>query len=246
MTCFRNLRAWALLGLGASVLLASESDTLNRIWNGVYTAAQAQRGKDRFEKSCSECHNADLGGGKAPALRGAAFLKDWESGSTQILFVKLRDSMPAADPGSVPDQDKVDILAYLLQVNGFPAGKTELDQKELDKIQIVPKDGPAAPPNFALVRVVGCLSRGARNDWTLTRSTEPALATADKPSAEALKEAGAKSLGAITFDLIGAVPFQPGSFTGQKMEARGLLYRDPARNLINLTSLKTTGESCGN
>lgn len=239
-----SLRVCSLLALAASLLLADGGD-LEKIWSGVYTAAQAQRGKGDFEKSCSECHKVDLSGGRAPALRGAGFLKDWESASTHVLFVKLRDSMPAADPGSVSDQDKIDILAFLLQANGFPPGQTELDPKELDKIQIVPKGAPATP-NFSLVRVVGCLARGPRNDWTLARSSEPELAGEKAPAPASLKEAADKPLGEVTFDLIGVVPFQPESFAGQKMEARGLLYRDSTRNLINLTSLKTTGKTCGN
>jgi hypothetical protein len=40
------------------------------------------------------------------------------------------------------------------------------------------------------------------------------------------------------------VPFSPASHVGQKMEARGLVYIDPADSKISLTSLKPTGEAC--
>jgi hypothetical protein len=39
-------------------------------------------------------------------------------------------------------------------------------------------------------------------------------------------------------------PFQPESHTGQKMEARGLIYSEPGDERINLTSLRATGGSC--
>jgi S-disulfanyl-L-cysteine oxidoreductase SoxD len=201
------------------VTFASETDT--RIWSGVYTTAQAERGRSNFEKSCSNCHNSDLSGSvRGPALQGEGFLKNWANTTADTLFIKLRDSMPATYPESVPDTEKIDILAYLLQANGFPAGKTELalNQKELETIQIVQK-GEQAVSNFALVRLAGCLMPG-NNRWSLTTP-----------------QAG-------TFDLLGALRFQPESHTGQEVEARGLLYRDSGKSLLNLISLETTGTGC--
>ena len=151
--CLAMLASASSAGLVAAEN-ADEKPGDSRIWNGVYTAAQAQRGKENFDKSCSNCHNADLNGSvRAPSLRGDRFLKNWGNGSANVLFVKLRDSMPATYPDTVPDAIKIDILAYLLQVNGFPSGKEELqlDSKELEDIQIVQK-GEQAVPNFALVR----------------------------------------------------------------------------------------------
>jgi hypothetical protein len=37
--------------------------------------------------------------------------------------------MPPNDPGTLSRQQIVDILSYVLSVNGFPSGKTELDSK---------------------------------------------------------------------------------------------------------------------
>jgi mono/diheme cytochrome c family protein len=241
----------ALLALAAAVSFAAENEDRkpgDRIWSGVYTAAQADRGKENFEKSCSNCHNSDLNGSvRAPSLRGDRFMKNWVNESANVLFVKLRDSMPATYPETVSNETKIDILAYLLQVNGFPAGKSELklDPKELDDIQIIQK-GEQAAPNFALVRIVGCLSQSAGKSWNLTRTSEPAVIKDDKPTPAALKEAAGNALGTGTFDLLNTVPFKPDSHKGEKAEARGLLYRDSGRNLLNLTSLETTGEGCGN
>jgi mono/diheme cytochrome c family protein len=213
-----------------------------------YTTAQAERGKADYEKNCSECHNSDLNGtAKAPALHGDAFLKTWESGSVYALFVKLRDSMPAGHAASITEAEKIDILAFLLQVNGIPAGQSELksDRKELESVQIAPK-GQQTVPNFAVVRLVGCLTPASGKSWTLTRTTEPEVTHEDMPTPAALKDAAEKMLGSGAFGLLGAVAFKPESHAGQKMEARGLLYRDSGRNLLNLTSLETTGQACGN
>ncbi len=223
-----------------------ENSGQSSIWNGVYTTAQAARGKDTFQQTCSSCHNVDLNGSaRAPALRGDGFLKHWDNGSTHALFVKMRDSMPENSPEAVSEQEKVDILAYLLQANGFPAGKTELSVKEIDNIQIVQK-GAQATPNFALVRVVGCLTPGSGRNWALTQSTEPALTREDKPTTAELQDAAQTALGAAAFQLLNTVPFKPASLAGQKVEARGLLYRDSGRDLLNLTALESTGANCGN
>lgn len=242
----KRARFYATVAVAAAAACASEQD--GRIWNGVYTATQAARGKARFEESCSNCHNSDLNGSvRGPALHGDRFFKDWENTSANVLFVKLRDTMPATYPDAVSEEVKLDILAYLLQTNGFPAGNTELklDRKELDEILIVRK-GEQAAPNFSLVRVVGCLAPGAGKYWTLTRATEPSVIRDETPTTADLKDAAAKPLGADAFELLGTFPFQPDSHKGQKMEARGLLYRDSAKNLLNLTSLATTGADCVN
>jgi hypothetical protein len=254
----RRIRsAWIVLlaAAGSAVMFGAdggdEKPGDSKIWNGVYTAAQAERGKENFVKSCSNCHNADLNGSvRAPSLRGEHFMGNWGNGSANALFVKLRDSMPATYPDTVPEAIKIDILSYLLQVNGFPAGKTELklDQDELDDIQIVRK-GDQTVPNFALVRVVGCLTpgpvkNGAKN-WTLTRTSEPAATKDDLPTPAALKDAETKALGSGSFDLVSTAAFKPESHQGRKVEARGLLYRDSSRNLLNLTSLEDGGGDCG-
>jgi quinoprotein glucose dehydrogenase len=129
----------ALLALSTSVTFGFQhtegSPAEGVIWNGVYTTARASRGKANYEKTCSECHNSDLNGtATAPGLHGDAFLKTWENGSTYALIVKLRDSMPADDPAPISDEVKIDVLAFLLQANGFPAGQSELklNQKELE------------------------------------------------------------------------------------------------------------------
>ena len=33
-----------------------------KVWDGVFTSAQAARGKAPFERSCARCHNVELSG----------------------------------------------------------------------------------------------------------------------------------------------------------------------------------------
>ncbi len=120
----------ALLVAGTAVVAwdgAGAAGQGRTVWDGVYTAEQARRGAEAYEQVCAECHGADLGGGDmAPSLAGVEFVYNWHGFSARDLFERLRVSMPPAQPNSVSRQEKADILAFILEVNGMPAGDTEL------------------------------------------------------------------------------------------------------------------------
>lgn len=96
-------------------------------WSGVYTEDQVKLGKPAYVKHCAECHGKDfLGDGFAPGLKGPEFLANWNGLSVGDLVDRIRISMPPTNPNEVTVKEKVEIVAYLLAENGFPAGKTEL------------------------------------------------------------------------------------------------------------------------
>ena len=217
------------------------------IWNGVYTAAQAARGKTTFETACIRCHGADLAGTNGPPLVGDKFFANWETDSLNSLFVKIRDTMPPNFGTILEPEAKLEILTYILQVNKFPAGSEDLkvDSETLDAIQIVRKAGDtAAAPNFALVQVVGCLSQGPNSGWVLTNSSTPVIAKDQASTPDALKRAEAQALGSDTFQLVSVNQFKPDLHKGHKVEAKGLLYQDPGDKRINLTSMQMVASSC--
>jgi mono/diheme cytochrome c family protein len=109
--------------------------------DGVYTEAQAKRGKDQFEYSCARCHLSTLEGDPGrdvPALVGEDFLADWRNHPVGDLFVSISKSMPADSPATLDAATYVDILVYILQVNKFPAGNEELgpEMRRLESIVI--------------------------------------------------------------------------------------------------------------
>jgi cytochrome c5 len=221
------------------------------IWDGVFTTAQADRGKAALlQNGCNGCHGAELAGDKGPALKGDRFIADWENGSLNRLLTRIRETMPPLNAEQVPPPTKLDIVAYLLEVNGFPAGSTELslDAETLDGIQIVRKGAESAgPPNFALVQVVGCLTERPNGRWALTNATEPVLTKDETPNPIAAKAAPANPIGTQTFELVSVrSAFHPESHRGHKMEARGLLYRELNYAELNLTSLEMAGSTCTN
>ena len=113
--------------------------------DGVFTDAQAARGKAQYNTSCSTCHMEDLSGsGQALPLAGDAFMDVWEGQSVADLLGLVQGTMPQDKPGSLTSQEAIDIITYLLQQNKFPAGKEELknDPDALKNI-LITKKAPA-------------------------------------------------------------------------------------------------------
>jgi cytochrome c5 len=214
-----------------------------RIWQGVYTTAQAERGKASYNSSCLRCHGDTLQGNTAPALSGDRFFTTWGSEPIASLFAKIRDTMPPNFGTSIDDQTKLDVVAYILQTNGYPGGPGELTQNgsDLASAQILKKGEQAIVQNFSLVQTVGCLARGADNTWILTRTSDPLVTRDDVPTAQSLASAATRPLGTRTFRLLSAKPFSPEAHQGHKMEARGLIYSEAGDERLTLTSLQMAG-----
>ena len=117
----------ALVASSFFVLRAQEPAESRSVWDGVYTEEQAKRGDEVYKKECAACHGAELTGGEsAPPLTGGAFQANWNGLTLGDLFDRIRKTMPQAKPGSLTRQQDSDVLAFMLSMNKFPAGKTEL------------------------------------------------------------------------------------------------------------------------
>jgi len=100
------------------------------VWDGVYTEEQSKRGEALYGASCAKCHGDTLTGGEAaPPLTGGEFLANWNGLTVGDLFERIRISMPADRPGALSSAQNADILAHMLRMNQFPAGKTELERQ---------------------------------------------------------------------------------------------------------------------
>jgi S-disulfanyl-L-cysteine oxidoreductase SoxD len=109
---------------------AAPAGDAKSIWDGVFTAEQAERGAEAYKTSCSECHGGDLmGDGFAPALSGADFQGNWNDLSVGDLFERIRISMPPSGPSGVTPAQKADIVAHIFNFNKYPAGTVELEPK---------------------------------------------------------------------------------------------------------------------
>jgi cytochrome c len=130
------LGALALMAPGAGVQAQVEAAPRS-VWEGVFSAEQAARGKALYAARCTSCHGAGLeGADAAPSLAGARFIDNWQGQSAADLAMRIRTTMPLDDPGTLGVAASVDITAYLLEANQFPAGAAELPRTSLSLQQI--------------------------------------------------------------------------------------------------------------
>jgi alcohol dehydrogenase (cytochrome c) len=122
----------------------------------LFTAAQADQGKAIFEASCASCHGATLTGGSAPALAGPAFQRSWDDPRITLddLFFVLRTTMPPNASGTLTPAQHAAVFAYILQMNGYPAGTTTLADTtvglQLERVRAAAPAvaEPPSPPAF--------------------------------------------------------------------------------------------------
>jgi mono/diheme cytochrome c family protein len=213
------------------------------VWDGSYTDAQAQRGETVYAAECSSCHGDDLTGQQS-RLIGDRFMRDWREDNLGNLFHRIKTTMPRRAAGSLSDAQYLDVVAYILQQNTFPAGARELDADVAASILLVGKEGPQPVPEFALIQLSGCLTQDPGGNWILTNATDPSRTrTPDLTSDDVKVSAAATASGTGTYRLMDALAYHPDAHKGQRTSVKGLLIRRP-ENRINVTALETIASSC--
>ncbi len=221
------------------------------ILDGVFTQAQAERGLAAYTEHCARCHRDNLRGNpEALGLTGTRFIDAWREDSLFSLFDHMATRMPREPRTTLPAPVYVDILAFVLHFNGYPAGGQELTVDQLKAVRFVDKVGPQPLPNLALVRVVGCLTPGEKGAWTLSAATDPVRDNAGRTTTpDELRASGAAPLGTGNFELqnLDFLPggFKPEAYGGQKVQVKGALVRRQVDERINVTSLEPVADSCG-
>jgi mono/diheme cytochrome c family protein len=91
-----------------------------------YTLEQAVRGELIFETTCSGCHGAGAVGALGPSWRDAEFREHWFGKPVAEVFGFIQSQMPQGAPGTLTTMQYVDVIAYMLRINGVMPGMTEL------------------------------------------------------------------------------------------------------------------------
>ncbi|HXS80326.1 MAG TPA: hypothetical protein VN818_08570 [Gammaproteobacteria bacterium] len=130
----------AVLGaaaLGLAVALAAQTGR-RTVRDGVFSAAQAERGARVFESICTNCHEI------AEFTGSGAYLEEVDGESLWETFDFVSSEMPEDDPASLRLEEYAAVLAYIFSVYGLPSGDVDLavDQESLEAITIV---RPALP-----------------------------------------------------------------------------------------------------
>lgn len=123
---------------------------------GVYTKEQADRGRVLYDGSCAECHGAALEGETSGPLAGSEFIANWSRPDLTLddFYYIVRKTMPKEKPGSLTRDAYADIVAYILQRNGFPEGEKELtpDPVLMKTVRFGASAPPVREPVFPLQR----------------------------------------------------------------------------------------------
>lgn len=112
------------------------------IYDGVYTEDQYLAGRAVYAKNCVSCHgNRARGGPGGPGIVGRVMNDKYLDAPLSAYFDYMRSTMPKGAQGSLTGQDYADILAFVLNMHGAPAGEQELtdDPALLDAITITEK-----------------------------------------------------------------------------------------------------------
>lgn len=130
----RFVIAWAIVCAGVVSDTASQQAGPPKnitTSSGVYTPPQAARGEQTYMNLCVSCHPKGT-------YTAAAFREKWNGTALSELYMFVSTSMPKMDPGTLEPEEYAQVIAYLLKINGMPAGKSELpaDTNELRKIRI--------------------------------------------------------------------------------------------------------------
>jgi len=228
------LLAAALL-LTASWTLQAQTQTS---LDGVYNNSQAQRGARVYRNICSHCHEG--GEPDADPLFGPDFIDRWREAPLAFLHGFFSQNMPGDEPGTLKDSEYLDVLAFLLKENGYPAGSAALDAGQLAQIQLVTEAGPQPIPANALVRVVGCLV-AIEDSVQLQQAAAPhRVRRADEFTPEELAASLAEALGTENYGLRNA----QSALTGHKVQVKGVWIPAESQTSLTVLSLEDTGMLC--
>ncbi|MFZ9584294.1 MAG: c-type cytochrome [Pseudohongiellaceae bacterium] len=206
--------------------------------DGVYSKTQAQRGARTYQRICAECHEG--GEPDADPLFGHEFIDRWREAPLDFLYGFFSRNMPGDEPGSLTTAVYEDVMAYLLQENGYPAGSQELKAGQMGKVLLVGESGPAPLPDSALVRLVGCLQQNG-SDWELVAASAPLrVRVADETDDAEVALSAALPPGGNRYALQRADPQQAAALVGKRVQAKGVFNSDS----LGLMSLVAVGDGC--
>jgi len=219
------------------------ASTGKTVWDGVFTAEQADRGRGFYGEHCAHCHGANLQGGESRPLTGGRFWTTWQDTTVDRLLGHVSTNMPHSEDGSLKGTLGAgvysDIVAYILSRNEFPAGTSELSAASIAGVRIVKKGGGSGElPADSFVHVVGCLgARGADRNWKLLRASRPArVPDGQEPDVSA-------PLGDREYTLK-FVMTSLDKFAGHRMSVRASLIGEGGAQGLNVTTIKSVSETC--
>src|SRR5258708_1301527 len=256
-------KMFLMLGSAAAVLAAAVATAQQQpVGNSVFTAEQVTIGNAAFQTTCARCHQADLrGSNEAPPLVGTNFMAAWRGRSTNDLYTKIRTSMPADNPGSVPDEAVTTIVAFILRQNGGVPGNQPYTVATAVPIAQV-ATGAAPPPAAAGAPQQAAAAPAARPrtpgaltlqgniqnyvpvtdamllkpdpaDWLMVRGSYPGW------SHSGLKQITKDNVGTLRLAWVWAMNDQVGANEPTPLVHNGIMYLVNVDNIVQALDAKT-------
>jgi quinoprotein glucose dehydrogenase len=131
------VRTNTIVIMGLTLVSSAPGQSPSSVWDGVYSAGQAERGRTLYNEHCAACHGEKLEGDAQtararklnralPPLSGDVFTGNWNGRTLSDLFDKIVKTMPWDEAGKIGRKEKADVVAYLLKFNRFPEGAAEM------------------------------------------------------------------------------------------------------------------------
>jgi S-disulfanyl-L-cysteine oxidoreductase SoxD len=219
----------------------STDRAVRTVWDGIYTEAQAQRGRGFYAEHCANCHGANLEGAEHRALKGDRFWATWQDTTVDRLLTHVSMNMPHSEDGSLKGtlgaRVYSDIVAHILNTNQFPAGTAELNETAVAGVRIIRKDGSGELPAGSLAHVVGCLEKGTGRNWKLVKGSRPARVV-EGQSIDRNAPLGDREF-ALMFVL---TPLD--KFVGHRMSVRASLMGEGGTQGLNVTTIESVSATC--
>ena len=110
--------------------------------DGIYTKAQADGAKKQFDKICADCHPFTVAAKKKPKdlpLGDEPFFENWTGRPLAEMVTLIALTMPNDGSAVVTEAEALDLVAYILQQNGSPAGSRPLTKETASAVLARPK-----------------------------------------------------------------------------------------------------------
>lgn len=124
-----RILAAASFALWVGATAFAQKSTTN---DGVYTKAQADAAKKQFDTLCASCHTFSPADRKKPSdvlLGGETFFASWNGRPLSDMVSLIALTMPNDGSATLTDAEAADLVAYILQRNGYAAGSRPLTKE---------------------------------------------------------------------------------------------------------------------
>ncbi|MBX3132295.1 MAG: cytochrome c [Gemmatimonadaceae bacterium] len=104
----------AAAALAPFAIGGAQPERAARLLPAIQTDSQVARGREWYVSQCQSCHPSE-------DMSSADFKTRWSGQRAYDLFDIISSTMPEEEPGTLTRRTYVDIVAYLMRLNGMPA-----------------------------------------------------------------------------------------------------------------------------